>query len=154
MKRCWLAALLALLLPHTSSAQPGAIVTVEPRQAVVKRGGEGVVELHLAILRGYHINSNKPLDEYLIPLALTWDKGPLEVKGIDYPQPELAKYEFSDKPLSVYTGAVTIKTMVRAGANATAGATTWTGKLRYQGCSDKACYPPKTLTISVPVDVR
>src|SRR6202167_908416 len=49
----------------------------------------------LSLQEGYHVNSNKPSDEYLIPLQLTWTKGVLEPVSVVYPKPRLEKYQFS-----------------------------------------------------------
>jgi len=29
-----------------------------------------------------------------------------------------------------------------------------TGKLRYQACNHNACFPPKTIDVKVPADIR
>ena len=91
---------------------------------------------------GYHVNSNKPNEEYLIPLKLTWTSlGALEGGTVTYPKPALEKYEFSEQPLSVYTGGFDLLANFKVAANAPAGPGAATGKLRYQACSNRACYP-------------
>jgi hypothetical protein len=39
-------------------------------------------------------------------------------------------------------------------ANAPAGPGIAAGRLRYQACSDRACYQPKTIDIAVPYRVQ
>ena len=54
---------------------------------------------------GYHVNSNMPREEYLIPLKLTWtSSGALEPEAVLYPAPSIEKYAFADQPLSVFSG--------------------------------------------------
>jgi Disulphide bond corrector protein DsbC len=103
---------------------------------------------------GYHMNSNKPMDEYLIPLRLTWTTPPIEVVRTDYPEGKLEKYSFSEKPLSVLTGDFDITTEFKAAATAPVGSQTLTGKLRYQACDNRACYPPRSIEVKLTVDVQ
>ena len=103
---------------------------------------------------GYHVNSHQPGDDYLIPLRLTWDAGPLVVVEIEYPEPALERYPFSEEPLSVFTGDFKIRTRFHAGKNAPRGAGAISGKLRYQACTGKLCLPPRTVSVSLPVEVQ
>ena len=66
----------------------------------------------------------------------------------------MEKYEFSETPLSVFTGNFDIVTKFKAAAGAPVGPAYVSGKLRYQACNDKACFPPKTLDIKLPVSVQ
>jgi hypothetical protein len=105
----------------------------------------------------YHVNRNKPTDEYLIPLKLTCTStGALEGGDIAYPKPLMEKFEFSepDKPLSVYMGKFDLVAKFKVAANAPAGPGVASGKLRYQACSNKACYPPKTVDVAVGYQVQ
>ena len=102
---------------------------------------------------GYHCNSDKPSEEYLIPLKLTWTPAPLEVGEVVYPKPQMEKYSFSETPLSVYSGDFEIVTKFKVPASAPPGPAVLTGKLRYQACTDRMCLPPKTVDVSLPVTV-
>lgn len=107
----------------------------------------------MRLRNGYHVNSNTPADEYLIPLRLTWNAAPLQVAEVVFPKPQLEKHAFSTKPLSVFSGDFDIVTKFRAPANAPLGMATLTGKLRYQACNDTMCLPPKTVEVELPVDI-
>jgi thiol:disulfide interchange protein DsbD len=149
--------LLLLTLTTAASAQmPGPhVVSVEPLPALkARRGAEVEVPLRLVIRGGYHINSNEPAEDYLIPTALTWVEGPFTPRGVTYPKAESVKYEFSSKPLLVYSGAITLRSRLLVAGSASPGATTLTGKFRYQACNDKACLPPRTLDVSVPITIE
>lgn len=102
---------------------------------------------------GYHCNSNTPSDDYLIPLKLTWTPAPLAVDDVVYPKPQMEKYAFSDKPLSVYTGDFDILTKFKVPASAPLGPSVISAKLRYQACTDRMCLPPKTVDVSLPVEI-
>lgn len=134
-------------------AQGNVLNYTPPRKVVAKPGAAVDSALPLDLRSGYHVNSNMPSDDYLIPLRLTWNPGPLEATGFTFPRPEMGKYSFSEKPLSVYTGEFQIVTHFKAAANAEPGPKTLTGKLRYQACNSSMCLPPKTLDVSLQVEI-
>ena len=103
---------------------------------------------------GYHANSHTPSESYLIPLRLTWEPGPLEAVDVVYPKPQMEKYEFADKPLSVYTGNFEIVTKFKVGASAPDGPNLAVGKLRYQACTHNLCLPPKTVEVKLPLVIQ
>jgi hypothetical protein len=120
-----------------------------------KRSAVVQVKIPLTVQMGFHVNSNTPSEEYLIPMKLTWKAtGALEGGQITYPKPSLEKYEFADKPLSVFTGAIELTANFKVAANAAAGPGVAAGSIRYQACNDRACFPPKTLEINLPYQVQ
>jgi DsbC/DsbD-like thiol-disulfide interchange protein len=144
---------LPLLGAQTQSS--GYLSAGEPQKAAGKRNAPLRVKIPVAVKEGYHVNSNQPSEEYLIPLKLTWTQmGALEDGTVTYPKPVLEKYEFSEQPLSVYTGSFELVANFKVSPNAPAGPGAATGKLRYQACSNRACYPPKTLEITVSYQVQ
>ena len=135
----------AVLLP---AAGRQVLFVKAPAPVTAKRNTTAEVKLRAELIAGYHTNSNQPSDDYLIPLLLTWTSEQLEVEAVEYPEPELEAYSFSDKPLSVYTHDFDIVSRFKIPAGAPAGINTLTGKLRYQACSDKLCLPPKTIPVT------
>jgi hypothetical protein len=120
----------------------------------VARGQTAKQTLTLYVRAGFHVNSNKPNDDYLIPLTLTWEKGVVEAGAVEFPAPQLEKSSFSDRPLSVYSGTFRLVTPFRAPVDAAAGPGTVMGKLHYQACNDHECLRPQTIEVRVPVEVR
>jgi len=130
---------------------PAAVVKAHPFVSLdpVPRGKEFQIAVVADIAKGFHMNSHKPTDAYLIPTTLSADlaKG-IELEDTVYPNGKLEKFSFSpDKPLDVYTGSVTIKLRLAAAADAPLGATTIRLTLRYQACNDTTCLPP----VKIPV---
>jgi hypothetical protein len=120
----------------------------------VAKGAAATVVLKASLPSGYHANTNKPTEAYLIPMTLKWTTGPLEMTTVDYPKGTMEKYSFSDKPLSVVTGDFSITTKFKVPASAASGPAAQNGTLRYQACDNKACYPPKTVPVSFTVSVE
>ncbi len=120
----------------------------------VKRGSTGTAKIKLTLKAGYHCNTNTPADEYLIPLKLTFAPGDgVESTGVTYPKGKDVKYEFSAKPMNVYSEEFELTANFKASANAAKGPGKVMGKLRFQACNDKMCLAPKTLEVVVPVQV-
>jgi thiol:disulfide interchange protein DsbD len=112
---------------------------------MVKRGEPAKQILKAVILTGFHVNSDKPRDEFLIPLKLTWDSGPLEAKAISYPKPE--EMELNGTKMVVYTGTIPIETEFAVAKDTAKGPATVTGKLKYQACNSQMCFRPSTLDV-------
>src|SRR4051812_18003988 len=94
--------LLTLLVASTASAQAGFSPDdtkppkVELTGAVAKRTADAVEgAFSVTIPAPWHVNSNKPLDEFLIPTVLTIDPATADVTSIQYPQHELKSFAFS-----------------------------------------------------------
>jgi hypothetical protein len=130
-------------------------VTIGPVPTVkAKKGSTATITFKAALPPGFHANSNTPTDSYLIPLTLKWTGGPLQSGAITYPKPSQEKYSFSEKPLSVVTGEFTITTQFRVPANAPTGAAAQNGTLRYQACNDRMCFAPKTVPVTLSLDIE
>ncbi len=147
----WLNSALLLVASVAPALAQSVLSVIPPESTRMKVGQVSEAKIHLKLKPGFHLNSNKPADEFLIPLKLTWAPGALETVGVEYPKPAMEKYSFSEKPLSVYSGEFEIVTKFKAG---TRGMTTASGKLRYQACNDTMCLPPKTIEIQLPVTVE
>lgn len=146
--------LLALVAYAQSQPQARIVVHLDPIEQIRVRPGETVlVKLAAKIDDGFHVNSDKPNDPYLIPLKLTWSEGALEKPSLKYPKPETAKLAFSPKPVTVYTGTFNIDTQFKVASNAKSGSTSVAGKLRFQACNDHECLIPRTLDVTIPIEV-
>lgn len=151
-----------VLLLLTAAAAPSgaqyrgfqAASVLPPPTVTIEAGEEAVVAITIRIRRGYHINSDAPAESYLIPTRLTWEAGPLTVVGVEFPEPEIVRYDFSRKPLSVFSTKVVLKTRFRAPPELPAEFSEIAGKLRYQACNDKACLAPTSVEFKVPVRVK
>ena len=143
-----------LLASPLLSAQSSSVIAVQsPANTSLKKGEVAEVKLRLEVKPGYHVNSNKPADEYLIPLKLSFDTTPLESVSVHFPPPKMEKYPFSDKPLSVYSGSFEIVAKVKSKPDARSGMNFANAKLRYQACTENACLPPKTIDVRIPFEL-
>jgi DsbC/DsbD-like thiol-disulfide interchange protein len=120
----------------------------------VPRGAAFEVAVVLDILEGFHINTDKPLQDYLIPTVVRLEPpAGFRLIEIVYPQGKLEKFAFSEDEMAVYEGRVTVRLRLEAAANARLGRQELPIKLRYQACNDRACLPPITVDVPAALEV-
>lgn len=149
--------LLAALLPAQEPPArkiPSVTLTL-PGLATVVRGKPNTVELRFHVSAGFHVNSNKPTAEYLIPTVLKLDAPTDIVLGrITYPEGQEMSFAFAPtEKLSVYSGEFDLAAMVRPLSSVLPGDYEFHGQLKYQACDNAACYPPKQLPVHFVVKV-
>ena len=122
-------------------------VAFAAEQQTVPAGRNASLDLHFRVLDGFHINSHLPKSELLIPTQLVLDQTPgVKLAQAEYPagQPFSLSLDPSEK-LDVYAAAFTITLPVVAAP----GAYEIRGALKYQACNRAACYPPRTLPVTI-----
>jgi hypothetical protein len=155
-ERLFLMAVAVLAAGVVCSAQTGPTLTMAPVPlTTTRRAKETSVNLNFRVPGGYHINSNTPKSEFLIPTALKMDLPTDIILGkIAYPPGEDASFPFSPgEKLSVYSGDFTIALAVHPLHAVVPGKYVMHGVLRYQACDNAQCFPPKALPVSFEVKV-
>jgi Disulphide bond corrector protein DsbC len=148
--------LLAAFALAQSPGKKAPSVTLAPVEAVsITRGKGGPVSLHFRVGSGFHINSNTPKSDFLIPTALKLDAPTdIAITKLTYPAGAEMSFPFApDEPLSVYSGDFTVTMTVRPLHTVQPGKYAIHGQLRYQACDNAACYPPKQLPVDFEVKV-
>ena len=91
---------------------------------------------------GWHVNSNQPTFEYLIPTQVQWDTPPGWADPVvEYPTGEMQTFAFSGQPISVYDGEFEVIGSWAAVSDSS-GPVEINSVLRYQACTDDRCLPP------------
>lgn len=148
--------LLILAAAALAQSPPQGRIVVHPQpieKITAKAGATIQVKLTASIDEGFHVNSDKPNDPYLIPLKLTWSPGVLEKPSLKFPKPETVKLPFSQKPVTIFTGVFAIDTQFKVASNAKPGVSQVAGKLRFQACNDHECLIPRTVDVEIPVEI-
>jgi len=115
--------------------------TVYCSQGKVKIKGQrsgNKVEIHFAVKKGWHINSNLTAVKPLIPLSIE-SKESLE---LSFPQAKATQLDFNDSTLSTFDGEF-IVTAKRSNTLATPVQLS----MKLQACSDKICLAPSTVKL-------
>jgi Disulphide bond corrector protein DsbC len=133
--------------PSVSMA-PSPIITVT-------RGKSNPVNLRFRVGSGFHVNSNQPRSEFLIPTVLKLSAPTDIVIGrVGYPAGSEMSFTFApEDKLSVYTGEFPVVVEVRPLAEVIPAKYMIRGELKYQACDKAACYPPKKLPVQFEVNV-
>jgi hypothetical protein len=143
--------------PKTAPGHSGPpSVTIAPVPLVTApRTTQTMVNLNFRVARDFHINSNTPRSEFLIPTALKMDvPTDIALGKITYPPGQDVSFPFSpDEALNVYTGDFTITVAVHPLKSVVPGKYVMHGVLRYQACDNAQCFPPKNLPVSFLVKV-
>ena len=158
--------MLVAALAFTASAQePGTVVPsieVAPVGKVQLKPGESKnVPLDFRIASQFHVNSNKPHSELLIPTSLNVPAAqmfkpgtPVGIASLQYPAGEDVSFPFAPgEKLSVYSGDFSITAVVKASGKAAPGNYPIAGELRFQACDKSACYPPKSIPVKFTIAV-
>jgi DsbC/DsbD-like thiol-disulfide interchange protein len=157
-------ALFALLISVFVAAVPMAVAapTPEPNISVVgyfatdkaQKGKPVRVAIVVDVPSGYHINSNRPLESYLIATSVKVEpENGLRAGVVTYPRPVMRTFQFSKKQLSVYEGQTRLKFSVPIPANYSAGSVKIKARVRLQSCNDEVCFPPKNYDLDLGIDV-
>jgi Thiol:disulfide interchange protein DsbD, N-terminal len=153
---------LGLLLISASSygqegyGPKGPVVSMAPAPLVtVTQGKSTTVPLLFRVSSGYHINSNRPKSEFLIPTILRVDATTdILIGKTTYPEGQDMSFAFApDEKLNVYTGDFQVDVLVRPLHDVQVGKYVVRGILKYQACDNAACYPPKQLPVSFDVKI-
>lgn len=119
----------------------------------VYQGSEVKLAVKVSIEDTWHINSNKPYEDYLIPTELIIQSENFKADIVSYPEPHDFKFDFSESPLSVYEGEVFIGTLLKVSDNITPGDYQLIINLDYQACNDKSCLAPTSVSDTIIVTV-
>ena len=151
--------LISLAFVRVSQAQFGQsknIVQLKTYKSFnqIYAGSEFKIALETSISNGWHINSNKPHDNFLIPTKLTIDsiKG-FKLDNVYYPQAQDIKLSFSETPLSVWEGEIFIAGLIKTSKDLTPGNYNLIANLEYQSCNNKTCLAPTSIADTISIEI-
>ncbi|GAB4290104.1 MAG: protein-disulfide reductase DsbD [Ignavibacteriaceae bacterium] len=159
MKTIKLLFITILLLTGSSFSQSGSeneLVKIKTFQSFdqVYPGTELKIAVEVDIAEEWHINSDSPNEEYLIPTKISvLDSINFQPIGSYYPKAENLTFSFSETPLSVFEGNNLFGILLKVNENLQPGKYPLIVTVEYQACNDITCLPPAevsdTLIISV-----
>lgn len=150
-----------LVLPTTLYSSPtpqsapniGVNGSLSPSKVRKGRTVQGTIVMDIP--HGYHVNSNKPLERFLIPTQLKIEApGGIRVGPIRYPRALLRTLKFSKNKVAVFEGRTTIRFTVTVPAGFSSNSAELKARLRYQSCSDEVCFPPQNKDVSLWLNVE
>lgn len=106
---------------------------------------QDTVSVTVSVQKGWHINADKVLNQYLIPTTLSAaDHSCVTVDSVQFPPAKEVELGFQKDPLMVFDGDVSINaTLLRTRPECSIAEL----QLRVQACSDEVCLSPATLEL-------
>jgi thiol:disulfide interchange protein DsbD len=152
---------LLLLLPATLQSSPlpqtAADVKVngELKPDKIKKGSSARASVTIEIPQNLHVQSNRPLDKFLIPTKLDI-QAPQGVKvgPITYPRAVSRRLGFSKQPVAVYEGKAILRFNVTVPPNYGSSSAELRGNLRFQACNNDSCFPPVNREVKLWLNVE
>ena len=121
----------------------------------VKKGRVVRATVVMDVPAGLHVQSNKPLDKFLIATKLDVETpSGMQVGPVSYPRALMRKLKFSKGMVAVYEGKAMIRFNVTVPASYSGGSGEIKGKLRFQACNDESCFPPVTREVKMWLNVE
>ena len=145
----------ATFLATPPQSPPNISISASVSPDKVQRGRTVKGTVVMDIPSGFHVNSNHPLEKFLIPTQLKLDPANgMRVSAVSYPRAVLRKFKFSKNRVSVYEGRATMTFNVTVPASVSSGAKELKGRLRFQSCNDELCFQPQTRDVSLWINVQ
>jgi hypothetical protein len=131
-----------------------SIVHLTVPEVTIQAGKEGLINAHVSVKNGYHIQANKVNDEFIIPTTLDIDTGEIITTGkIVFPKSKKFKLEGTSDYLLVYDGDFKIVIHFKASEKVQKEKYKLEAKLHYQACDHRTCFFPKTIIFPIVIKV-
>lgn len=142
------------LLHNPVFSQPQVVnVSLDKNILKAQAGSSFKLVLNAKIDNTWHINSNKPNDEFLIPSVVVLKGNGLKLSSVKYPVAHDISLSFSDTPVSVYEGDVKFELTIAVDKSASPGKQNIEVKLNYQACNDQSCLPPTSVKADLELEI-
>ena len=140
------------LLPFSLFSLAMAFAAPQPKvsfhfEPVGFKGDSTRLIVHVSLPEGWHIQSNAPLDSFLIPTTVHAEGKDLAFGTPVFPKPVEKNYPALGGKVALFEGDIDIYVPAkRSGPKIKAAALkTVKVKLGYQACNDTQCLPPKVI---------
>jgi len=116
-------------------------------------GSTARIAVRVTLPDGYHVNSNVPLDEFLIPTAWTFElPGGITAERLAYPEAHLF-LQGGVLELLVYETEFIVGAELHLTPELAPGTYTVDSGFGYQACDDIVCYAPTSESLSFTIEV-
>jgi thiol:disulfide interchange protein DsbD len=144
---------LVALCAGAGRPQHGEVGTAVVNYTGLKPGQKAWAAVVVQIKPGLHAQSHTPLDENFIKFQVKADDNP----AVSFGEPRYPPGKVEDYPalgkLSVYAGKVVTYIPLAVKADAKPGPLELTGKVTFQACDDKVCYPPESPKFTIKTEI-
>jgi hypothetical protein len=104
---------------------------------------------------GFHANSNRPLEKFLIATLLQVEAPQgVKVGPVVYPRAIMRSLKFSKNKVSVFEGRTTVRFTATVPPNFSGNGFELKARLRFQSCNDDTCFQPQTREVKMWLNVE
>ncbi|MCL6097210.1 MAG: protein-disulfide reductase DsbD [Bacteroidetes bacterium] len=128
-------------------------IKLESGQKKVQRNSQLKIAVKVSVENSWHINSNKPHEDFLIPTKVVSTDKRFPLANVEYPKAQDITLGFSDQPVSVFEGDVVINLLVNIDKELLPGIYKIPIKVEYQSCNNQTCMPPTSVSDSFEITV-
>jgi len=127
---------------------------VAPKTAV-RAGANIVIELSAAVQEGWHVYGLAQLPGGPTPLRVTLDTNAfVQTAGAPTGSSPVKKHDTAfDLDTEVYNGRFDLHLQAQINQHSPAGRNLIPVSVRFQACNDRVCLPPRTIHLSVPIEI-
>lgn len=152
-------ALLAVPLDFLTTASPQSAPNISVNGSLARnkigRGQTASGTIVMEVPSGFHTNSNRPLEKFLIATQLQIEApSGVKVGPILYPRALLRSVRFSKNKVSVFEGRTTMRFSVTVPRNYSGNSVELKARLKFQSCNDDTCFPPQTREVKLWLNVE
>lgn len=150
--------LLGLLLSVAAMQPARAQINVDVKTFLeadgVHPGGTLRAALRVTLPKGYHVNSDTPLEPYLIPTKVTFElPDEIALREVVYPEAINLDQAGAAKPLAVFEETFVMGVSLDVSDSAGIGDHVLQATVHYQACDEKACYMPAKKEAPVAISI-
>ncbi len=148
-----MALLLLCGLTSPAAAQPPEVrISAVAETDAAHSGVTARVALEVTLDPGFHVNSDTPLDDFLIPTVLTVNPPDgISLDGVAFPEAILLQQGGDE--LAVFEEEFLIGATLSLDAALPPGSYVVPGTLRYQACNDRMCFTPENAQVQFELTV-
>jgi thiol:disulfide interchange protein DsbD len=146
--------LLCGLAAPVAAQPPDVVIRSVTETDAAHAGTTSRVALKVTLDPGFHVNSNSPLDDLLIPTVLKLDPpAGVTLEGVAFPTAILLEQVGAEAPLAVFEEEFLVGATLGVDASLSPGSYVVPGTLRYQACNDRMCFTPKNVPVQFDLTV-
>jgi hypothetical protein len=139
--------------PKAATIRSGDVeAIIKPAVREATPGQDIAVSADFTIASPWHIYG-KPISTDYVATAVTFDSGLLAKQSMDFPKPEMMKFEALGQTLPVYKGSMHAGGNIKLRPDLKPGDYQLAGKVEFQECSDNICKMPQSLSFEIPITV-
>ncbi|MBL4889400.1 MAG: thioredoxin domain-containing protein, partial [Candidatus Lindowbacteria bacterium] len=136
-------------------------ITLLPETLIMKPGSSASFEVEIQVSDSWHINSNRPNQEYLRPTLVGLEdedwrgrETDFTITNLEYPEAQFEETEYGTKPLSIFKGSIKITGTLEASNKLRPSMKDVVFSIRYQPCDASKCLSPDETLLTLPVVIE